>query len=65
VGSTKALSPKEKPNRVRFSCNIVDTDLDSGIPTFVWEPQEAFSPATQNYDQCSNLSLKIYPESFR
>jgi hypothetical protein len=32
---------------------------------FVWEPQEACSPAQQKFDQCCILSLKIYSESFR
>jgi hypothetical protein len=32
--------------------DVVDTNLDSGrsIPSFAWEPQEAFSHAQQNFD---------------
>jgi hypothetical protein len=36
-----------------------------GSPTFVWEPQKAFSSAPQNIDLGCILSLKSYPESFR
>jgi hypothetical protein len=35
------------------------------IPTFLWEPQEAFSIAQQNIDQYCILSLKSYPENFK
>jgi hypothetical protein len=33
--------------------------------TFVWEPQKAFSPALQNFDQSCVLLFKSYSESFR
>jgi hypothetical protein len=39
--------------------------LCGGSPTVVWEPQEAFNSAPQNFDHSCILSLKSYPESFK
>jgi hypothetical protein len=52
----KSLSPKRKSNELSFS---VDTNHDSpngSSPTFAWEPQGAFSPAQQKFEQCYILS---------
>jgi hypothetical protein len=43
----------------------IDFEQRGGSSTFVWEPQEAFSPAPQNFHQSCILLLKSYPESFR
>jgi hypothetical protein len=32
---------------------------------FVWEPQEAFRPTPQIYDQSCILSFESYPKSLR
>jgi hypothetical protein len=44
---------------------ILNGHAGGGNPTFVWEPQEAFSPAPPNFKQKYILSFKSYFDSFR